>query len=75
HEERLLVDPQAAEKTKQDLIDGISFISTMNERILQQYGEKISEISKALQSDVSGKKIRSYHEAMATFEKIRKNPR
>lgn len=75
HEERLLVDPQAAEKVKQDHIDGINFISTMNERILQQYGEKISEISKALQSDVSGKKIRSYHEAMATFEKIRKNPR
>lgn len=75
HEERLRVDPQAAEKEKQDYIDGINFISTMNERMLQQYGEKISELSKALQSDVSGKKIRSYHDAMVTFEKISKNPK
>ena len=64
---------QAADQQKQDYLDGLSFVADANEKALQKYGANLSGIAKALQSNVSGKNIRSYTQAMATFEKVTLN--
>ncbi|MCK3844445.1 colicin-like pore-forming protein [Pseudomonas sp. W15Feb34] len=64
---------QAADQQKQDYLDGLSFVADANEKALQKYGANLSGIAKALQSNVSGKNIRSYTQAMVTFEKVTLN--
>lgn len=58
----------------EDYKDAVSFLADTNEQILKKYGSNMSKISQDLQTNISGKKIRSYAEAMATFEKIKANP-
>jgi len=55
--------------------DAVSFVSTANEHMLQKYGANLSKVAQDMQAEISGKKIRSYAEAMATFEKVSANPR
>lgn len=59
----------------ESLKDGLSFLADTNEEILTKYGERMSKVARDLQSNISGKKIRSYNDAMATFETVRSNPR
>ncbi|KFF42143.1 hypothetical protein JH25_27595 [Pseudomonas sp. BRG-100] len=55
--------------------DSVSFASAVSEQIVTKYGTHLGKIAKDLQSNITGKKIRSYAEAMATFEKVNANPR
>ncbi|MGY2290432.1 colicin-like pore-forming protein [Pseudomonas sp. SDO528_S397] len=52
----------------------VGFVTDMNERILVKYGAKVSEVAKGLQVNIVGKKINSYADAMASFQKIQTNP-
>ncbi|MHC8290795.1 colicin-like pore-forming protein [Pseudomonas sp. XS1P51] len=52
----------------------VTFLSDVNKDILSKYGEHMSKVALGLQENVSGKKVRSYAEAMQTFEKVRVNP-
>lgn len=53
---------------------GVAFVADANKHILEKYGANLHQVVLDLQRDVSGKKIRSYSEALQTFEKIRTNP-
>lgn len=74
--EAKLLEIQIAVLTAQaeDYKDAVSFLAATNEQILKKYGSNMSKISQDLQTNISGKKIRSYAEAMATFEKVKANP-
>ncbi|MHC8383495.1 colicin-like pore-forming protein [Pseudomonas sp. LB3P14] len=52
----------------------VTFLSDVNKDILSKYGEHMSKVALGLQENISGKKVRSYAEAMQTFEKVRINP-
>lgn len=52
----------------------VSFLADTNKYILETYGANLSKVAQDLQSNISGKKIRSYNEALASFEKINTNP-
>lgn len=66
----------AAEEARQ--IDehkrAVAFVADANKYILEKYGANLHQVVMDLQKDISGKKIRSYTEAMQTFEKVRTNP-
>lgn len=74
--EAKLLEIQIAVLTAQaeDYKGAVSFLAATNEQILKKYGSNMSKISQDLQTNISGKKIRSYAEAMATFEKVKANP-
>jgi hypothetical protein len=50
-------------------------ITSYGEGVAKVFSNKLSNQAKELAANISGKKIRSYNEAMATFDKIRKNPK
>ena len=52
----------------------VSFLADVNKDILAKYGENMSKVALGLQDNISGKKVRSYADAMKTFEKVRINP-
>ena len=52
----------------------VAFVADANKYILEKYGANLHQIVMDLQKDISGKKIRSYSEAMRTFEQVRTNP-
>ncbi|MHC8315474.1 colicin-like pore-forming protein [Pseudomonas sp. LB3P31] len=54
--------------------DAVSFLADINKSILAKYGENMSKVALGLQENISGKKVRSYADAMKTFEKVRINP-
>ncbi|WP_084776950.1 MULTISPECIES: colicin-like pore-forming protein [unclassified Pseudomonas] len=66
----------AAEEARQ--IDehkrAVAFVADANKYILEKYGANLHQVVMDLQKDISGKKIRSYTEAMQTFEQVRTNP-
>lgn len=62
------------EKQKQNYIDSVNFAAASGERILQKYGANMSNIALEMQASISGSKIRSFNDAMTTFEKVRVNP-
>ncbi|WP_085717080.1 colicin-like pore-forming protein [Pseudomonas sp. B28(2017)] len=62
----------AAEKASYEA--AIMFLSDVNKDILVRYGENMSKVALDLQENISGKKVRSYAQAMETFEKVRVNP-
>lgn len=62
----------AAEKASYDA--AVMFLSEVNKDILVRYGENMSKVALDLQENISGKKVRSYAQAMETFEKVRINP-
>ncbi|MGE1172742.1 colicin-like pore-forming protein [Pseudomonas sp. BW7P1] len=66
----------AAEEARQ--IDehkrAVAFVADANKYILKKYGANLHQIVMDLQKDISGKKVRSYSEAMQTFEQVRTNP-
>ncbi|WP_139831481.1 MULTISPECIES: colicin-like pore-forming protein [unclassified Pseudomonas] len=67
----------AAEEQARQIDDykrAVAFVAEANTYILEKYGEKLHQVVLDLQKDISGKKIRSYGEAMQTFEKVRNNP-
>jgi len=39
-----------------------------------RYGERVSQAARELQKDISGKQVRSYQDALKTFEKMSSNP-
>lgn len=68
-EAKRVADEEAAYK------DALSFLAATNEEFLKKYGSEMSKIAQGLQTNISGKKVRSYSDAMATFEKVRVNPK
>jgi hypothetical protein len=54
--------------------DAVSFLADVNKTILASYGENMSKVALGLQDNISGKKVRSYADAMKTFEKVQINP-
>ncbi|MBV4458783.1 hypothetical protein KVG96_12550 [Pseudomonas sp. COR58] len=67
----------AAEEQARQIDDykrAVAFVAEANKYILEKYGEKLHQVVLDLQKDISGKKVRSYGEAMQTFEKVRNNP-
>ncbi|NUU34422.1 colicin-like pore-forming protein [Pseudomonas sp. C2B4] len=54
--------------------EAVSFLADTNKHILEKYGAELSKVAQDLQTNISGKKIRSYDEALASFEKINSNP-
>jgi regulator of protease activity HflC (stomatin/prohibitin superfamily) len=66
----------AAEEARQ--IDehkrAVAFVADANKYILEKYGANLHQVVMDLQKDISGKKIRSYTEAMQTFDQVRTNP-
>lgn len=68
-EAKRIADEEAAYK------NSVSFLAATNEQILGKYGANMSKVAQGLQTNISGKKIRSYSEALATFEKVNANPK
>ncbi|MCU0120811.1 colicin-like pore-forming protein [Pseudomonas sp. B2M1-30] len=66
----------AAEKARQldDYKRSVAYVADANKYILEKYGANLHQVVTDLQKDISGKKIRSYSEAMQTFEQVRTNP-
>ncbi|WP_339494272.1 colicin-like pore-forming protein [Pseudomonas sp. RA_105y_Pfl2_P56] len=66
----------AEEQTRQidDYKRAVAYVADANKYILDNYGKNLHQVVMDLQKDISGKKIRSYTEAMQTFEKVRTNP-
>lgn len=58
-----------------DLNSALNFASEVNKEILTRYGTKLGTVTQDLQKNITGKKIRSYHQALETFEKIIINPK
>ncbi|MHC8305305.1 colicin-like pore-forming protein [Pseudomonas sp. PB3P13] len=69
---RLAAEAQAKEASYKD---AVSFLADTNKHILEKYGANLAKTAKDLQNNISGKKIGSYSDAMATFEKVSTNPR
>jgi len=63
------------DKQKEAYLSSVNFVAGANEKALQKYGSQLSGIAKDLQANVTGKNVRSYKEAIATFEKFKSNPR
>lgn len=75
-EEKRLMEAQETGRAKEALYkDAALFLGSVNADILVMYGEHMSKIALNMQEDISGKHIRSYAEAMGTFERVRVNPR
>ncbi|MFP0196768.1 colicin-like pore-forming protein [Pseudomonas sp. PHC1] len=66
----------AAEEARQidEYKRAVAFVADANKYILEKYGANLHQVVMDLQKDISGKKIRSYSEAMQTFEQVRTNP-
>ncbi|MBV4476758.1 colicin-like pore-forming protein [Pseudomonas botevensis] len=66
----------AAEEARQldDYKRSVAYVADANKYILEKYGANLHQVVTDLQKDISGKKIRSYSEAMQTFEQVRTNP-
>lgn len=66
----------AAEEARQidEYKRAVAFVADANKYILEKYGANLHQVVMDLQKDISGKKIRSYTEAMQTFEQVRTNP-
>ncbi|WP_236182202.1 MULTISPECIES: colicin-like pore-forming protein [Pseudomonas] len=66
----------AAEEARQidEYKRAVAFVADANKYILEKYGANLHQVVMDLQKDISGKKVRSYTEAMQTFEQVRTNP-
>ncbi|CRM30824.1 lipid II-degrading bacteriocin [Pseudomonas sp. 25 R 14] len=69
------IDKKLTEAEAEAYTDSLSFVATANEAALKKYGANLSKISTDLQANISGKKVKSYADAMKTFEKVRANPK
>ncbi|MHC8285245.1 colicin-like pore-forming protein [Pseudomonas sp. XS1P51] len=69
------IEGKAAEAEKAAYKQAVSFLADTNKYILENYGTNLSKTARDLQINISGKTIRSYSDAMASFEKVRNNPR
>jgi len=54
--------------------DATAFVSSVNADVLKKYGAYVDQVSRDLQSGISGKRVRSYAQALATFEKVNASP-
>lgn len=63
------------DKQKETYLSSVTFVADANDKALQKYGAQLSGIAKELQANVAGKNVRSYKDAMATFEKVQNNPK
>lgn len=66
---------EAEDQKKKDYIDSLNFVTAMNENILKTHGANMSKVALDFQANISGKNIRNFKDAMATFEKVRANPK
>ncbi|NWC96511.1 MULTISPECIES: colicin-like pore-forming protein [unclassified Pseudomonas] len=74
-EAKRLAEEQASVAAEDALLkSGALFLADINKDILLAYGERMSKVALGMQDNISGKKVRSYPEAMATFEQVRANP-
>ena len=69
---RFAAEAQAKEAAYKN---ALSFLADTNKHILEKYGANLAKTAQDLQANILGKKIRSYSEALATFEKVSTNPR
>lgn len=72
--QRVAAEAKAAEAEKAAYKQAVSFLADTNKHILESYGTSLSKTAKDLQANISGKNIRSYSDALASFEKARNNP-
>lgn len=72
---RVATETAAALAEEASYKEAVSFLADTNKHILEKYGANIGKVARDLQNNISGKKIRSYSEALASFEKISANPR
>jgi hypothetical protein len=54
--------------------ESLIFLSDFNKEVFQKFGASASQVAQGMQNNISGKKVRSYAEALSTFEKISNNP-
>ncbi|AZF60238.1 colicin-like pore-forming protein [Pseudomonas sp. R11-23-07] len=54
--------------------DATAFVSSVNADVLKKYGAHVDQVSRDIQSGISGKRVRSYAQALATFEKVNASP-
>ncbi|MEE1888481.1 colicin-like pore-forming protein [Pseudomonas carassii] len=54
--------------------DAATYASDIGKEISSRYGERVSQAARDLQKDISGKRVRSYQDALKTFEKMSSNP-
>jgi hypothetical protein len=73
-DERNRIAAEAEAKRIDDYKRAVAFVVDTNKYILEKYGANLHQVVMDLQKDISGKKIRSYAEAMQTFETVRTNP-
>jgi len=73
-DERNRIAAEAEAKRIDDYKRAVAFVADANKYILEKYGANLHQVVMDLQKDISGKKIRSYAEAMQTFETVRTNP-
>jgi len=68
------VEAKAAQAEEAAYKRAVSFLADTNKHILEKYGANLAKTAQGLQSNISGKNIRSYKEALASFEKVSANP-
>lgn len=73
-EERARIAAEEQARQIDEYKRAVAFVADANKYILEKYGANLHQVVMDLQKDISGKKIRSYTEAMQTFEKVRNNP-
>ena len=73
-EEKQRIAAETEAKRIDDYKRAVAYVADANKFILEKYGAKLHQVVMDLQKDVSGKKIRSYNEALRTFEQVRTNP-
>ncbi|MDX9674309.1 MULTISPECIES: colicin-like pore-forming protein [unclassified Pseudomonas] len=74
-EEKNRIAAEAEAKRIDDYKRAVAYVADANKYILEKYGANLHQVVMDLQKDVSGKKIRSYNDALQTFEQVRTNPR
>ncbi|KHA70036.1 colicin-like pore-forming protein [Pseudomonas sp. Irchel s3f10] len=73
-DEKKRIAAEAEAKRIDDYKRAVAFVADANKYIFEKYGANLHQVVMDLQKDISGKKIRSYAEAMQTFETVRTNP-
>ncbi|PYB85219.1 colicin-like pore-forming protein [Pseudomonas soli] len=79
-QEQLSAKLDALEKARRDAAekeaykDAATYASDIGKEIASRYGERVSQAARELQKDISGKQVRSYQDALKTFEKMSSNP-
>lgn len=72
--EQQRIAAEAEAKRIDDYKRAVDYVADANKYILEKYGANLHQVVMDLQKDISGKKIRSYNEALRTFEQVRTNP-